>query len=131
MTRLHAIIPSLGKATRIAKGPPAEARIKPAYSVREDEHGYDVTVQLPGVAKDGLGITAQADELTIVGRRAWNPPAGWTALYRESADAPYVLTLEHDNAVKVDGIHAEMKDGGLRVSLPKTEAVKPRMIAIN
>ena len=134
MTRLHTLIPSLGQATRIAKYKPAastEARIKPAYDVREDEHGYDVTVQLPGVAKDGLEITAQADELTIIGRRAWNPPADWTVLYRETPRADFELTLMHGGDIDADKSTAELKEGVLHLTLPKAEAAKPRKIAIN
>jgi len=134
MTLLHSIIPSLGQATRIAKGQPAqpaEARIKPAFNIREDEHGYDVTVQLPGVAKDGLEITSQGDELTIVGRRAWSPSAGWTVLYRETPRADFELTLTHEGDVDPDKSTAELKEGVLHLLLPKAEAAKPRKIAIN
>ncbi|MDI1250598.1 MAG: Hsp20/alpha crystallin family protein [Lacunisphaera sp.] len=134
MTLLRSIMPGLGQATRIAKGQPAqstETRLKPAFNVREDEHGYDVTVQLPGVAKDGLEITAQADELTIVGRRAWNPPAGWTMLYRETPRADFELTLKHEGDVDPDKSIAELKEGVLRLTLPKAEAAKPRKITVS
>src|SRR3990170_2151492 len=67
--------------------------IKPLYEVKETDDAYGVTVFLPGVSKDNLEITAEAGEFRIVGRRAWKQPEGWTALYRESADAPYELTL--------------------------------------
>jgi HSP20 family molecular chaperone IbpA len=43
---------------------------------------------------------------------------------------PFELVLEHDNAINVDQIHAELKDGVLRVALPKQEALKPRKIAV-
>ena len=134
MTLLRSIIPHLGPAARIAKGPaeqPTEATIKPAYHVREDEHGYDITVQLPGVAKQGLEITTQENELTITGRRAWTAPAEWTALYRETPRANFELTLSHQGDVDADKISAELKDGILRLTLPKAEAAKPRKIAIN
>jgi len=90
-----------------------------------------LTVQLPGVAKDGLDLTAEEGLFRVVGRRAWKQPEGWTALYRESADAPFELVLEYDNAIDVEKIHAELTDGVLRVSLPKAEAIKPRKIAVN
>ncbi|HTL67898.1 MAG TPA: Hsp20/alpha crystallin family protein [Lacunisphaera sp.] len=133
MTLLRSLIPNLGQATRIARGQPSpstDARIKPAFNVREDEHGYDLTVQLPGVAKDGLEITAQADQLTIVGRRAWTPPAEWTVLYRETPRADFELTLTHEGDIDVDKSSAELKDGVLHLMLPKAEAAKPRKIAI-
>ena len=83
------------------------------------------------MAKEGLEITAEDGLVTIRGRRAWQKPEGWTSLHRESFDAPYELTLQHDNTVDAEKIHAELKDGVLRVSLPKAEAIKPRKIAVN
>jgi HSP20 family protein len=105
--------------------------VKPAYEIKETTDAWGLTVHLPGVTKDGLELTAEDSLVTIRGKRTWRQPEGWTALYRESVDAPYLLTLEHDNTVNADGIHAELKDGVLRVSLPKAEAAKPRKIAIN
>jgi HSP20 family molecular chaperone IbpA len=105
--------------------------IRPAYEVKETEDACGVTVHLPGVAKEGLELTAEEGQFRIVGRRAWKQPEGWTTLYRESADAPFELALAHDNVVNLDAIAAELRDGVLRVSLPKHEALKPRKIAVN
>ncbi|MDB6094917.1 MAG: heat shock protein Hsp20 [Verrucomicrobia bacterium] len=106
------------------------AAVKPAYNVLETAEAYRVTVQLPGVAKDGLEITAENDELRITGRRTWAQPTGWTSVYRETPDANYELTLTHDNAIDADKIGAELRDGVLNVTLPKHEALKPRKIAV-
>ena len=57
-------------------------------------------------ASDGMLPPA---EVVARARRAWRQPEGWTALYRESVDAPYQLALEHDNTVNADGIHAEAR----------------------
>ncbi len=131
MTLLNSLVSSLGRQAEAASPAPAQAEIRPVYNVREDAHGYDVTVELPGVAKDGLEITAQENELKITGRRSWNAPAEWTALYRETPRANYQLTLTHQGQVDAGKINAELKDGILRLTLPKAEAVKPRKIAIN
>ena len=131
MTLLNALVPGFARPNRASvPAVDTEARVKPQFGVREDAHGYDVTVHLPGVAKDGLEITAQENQLTITGRRAWAPPAEWTALYRETPRANFGLTLEHEGDVDVGKIGAELKDGVLRLTLPKAEAVKPRKIAI-
>ncbi len=134
MTFLSSIIPGLDRPVRNGGSAPSlstESRIKPAYGIREDELGYNVTVQLPGVAKDGLEITAQEDELTITARRAWTAPAEWTALYRETPRANFELTLRHQGDVDAEKVSAELKDGILRLVLPKAEAAKPRKIAIS
>lgn len=104
--------------------------LKPLFEVEEAPEAWSLTVQLPGVTKENLELTAENDQITIVGRRSWQAPADWTALYRESVDSPYRLVLEHDNNVDVAKIAAELKDGLLKVSLPKVEAVKPRKVTI-
>ena len=105
--------------------------VKPVFELKETPDAFGATVYLPGVAKDGLEITAEEGQVRIIGRRAWKQPEGWTALHRESADAPYELVLAHENAIDVDKIAAELRDGILRVSLPKHEELKPRKIAVS
>ncbi len=132
MSLINTLIPSL---SRLPAHPSPRrdlgATVKPVFEIKETDEAYGATVYLPGVAKDGVEITAEANEVRIVGRRAWKQPEGWTALYRESADAPYELVLEHDNAIDGDKIAAELRDGVLRVSLPKAESLKPRKIAVS
>ena len=36
----------------------------------------------------------------------------------------------HDNTFDAEKVHAELRDGVLRVTLPKAEALKPRKIAV-
>jgi HSP20 family protein len=104
--------------------------IKPSYRVQETPEAYRLSVNLPGVAKDGLELTAEGNEVRITGRRGWTQPEGWTALHRETAESNYELVLTHDNAIDADKIAAELRDGVLVVTLPKPEAVKPRKIAV-
>ena len=103
---------------------------RPSYRVEETPEAYRLTVNLPGVAKDGLELTAEGDEIRITGRRGWTQPEGWTALHRETPASTYELVLTHDNAIDGDKIAAELRDGVLSVTLPKPEAVKPRKITV-
>ncbi len=134
MSLFNTIIPSLTRTPacdgRGADREPVQT-VKPRYEIKETDEAYGVTAYLPGVAKDGLELTAETGELRIVGRRAWQQPEGWTALYRESDAAPFELVLTHDNAIDAEKIAAELRDGVLRISLPKAETVKPRKIAVN
>ena len=134
MNLFNQIAPRLSRAGRRDEqngSSEPEFTVKPAYEIKETDEAWGLTAHLPGVAKDGLELTAEEGQITIRGRRGWQAPAGWTSVYRESVDAPYELVLEHDNSVDVEKIHAELKDGVLRISLPKAEAVKPRKIAVN
>jgi HSP20 family protein len=133
MSLFNSIVPSLTRplARRENGGADLGPTVKPYYEVKETDEAWGLAVYLPGVAKDGLEITAEESQLRIVGRRAWKRPEGWTALYRESTDAPFEFVLAHDNAIDPEKIHAELTDGVLRASLPKSEAVKPRKIAVS
>lgn len=134
MTLLSSFIPSFARASTDGDANrPADLAhtVKPAYEVKETPEAWGLTVYLPGVAKDGLELTAEEGQFRVVGRRNWKQPEGWTSLYRETGDAAFELVLTHDNAVDADKIAAELNDGVLRVSLPKHEAVKPRKIAVN
>jgi HSP20 family protein len=129
MSILNSIIPN--SAGKPAIHDQVEPGVRPFYEVRETDEAWGLTVHLPGVARGGLEITAEEGRLAIRGRRDWKAPAGWTALYRESTDTPFELALQHDNTIDMEKIHAELKDGVLRVSLPKAESIKPRKIAVS
>ena len=132
MSLLNSIMPGFTRnLSNNDEEKPVSPAVKPLYEVKETSDAYGLVVQLPGVAKDGLSITSEEGMLTIRGERGWKRPAGWTALYRESSELPFELALQHDNAIDLDKIHAELRDGVLRVSLPKTEARKPRKIAVS
>ena len=134
MSFFQTLIPALNRTPASTENTPGSvetATIKPTYEIKETAEAYGVIVYLPGVAKDGLEITADDAEVRITGRRAWQRPDGWTALYRENPDAAFELVLAHDNAVDTAKISAELRDGVLRASLPKHEAAKPRKISIN
>ena len=133
MSLFSSLVPSLARqpvATRSDAPASTERTLKPVYEIRETDDAFGVTAYLPGVTKDTLDITAEDSVLTIRGRRAWTTPKDWTVLYRESADAVFELSFTHDHAIDLDKIHAEIRDGVLRLSLPKAEAIKPRKIAI-
>jgi HSP20 family protein len=134
MSLLNTLIPALTRTpVRQDNGSTADLgpTLKPAYEVKETAEAYSLVAYLPGVTKDGLELTAENGQISVVGRRSWKQPEGWTSLYRESADATFSLVLTHENAIDADKVSAELTDGVLRVSLPKSEAFKPRKIAVN
>jgi HSP20 family molecular chaperone IbpA len=136
MSILNQIVPrfarSIGQsAAATATQNDGSYHIKPLFEVEETPEAWALTVQLPGVTKENLEFTAENEQIAIIAPRTWQRPEGWTALYRESVDAPYKLVLEHNNSVDVAKIAAELKDGILRVSLPKLEALKPRKVVIS
>lgn len=105
--------------------------IRPRHEIHETHEAFGLTVYLPGVTRDGLDLTIEEGSLRVFGRRDAQVPANWTVLHRESADASFELVLSHDNAIDADKVRAELRDGVLRVALPKVEAIKPRKIQVS
>jgi HSP20 family protein len=130
MSLLSTLVPTLNRASATAEAPRVNT-VTPRYEIKENADAFGLEVWLPGVAKDGLELTIHEGSLTIVGRRTWKMPDGWTQLYRETPLADFSLTLEHDNTFDAEKVHAELRDGILRVTLPKAEALKPRKIAVS
>lgn len=131
MSFFTTLIPNRTRAVQSGAENAAASTVKPYYEVQEKDDAYSVTAYLPGVTKENLEITVEADTFRVSGRRAWKQPEGWAALHRESADEAFELVLSHDNAVDAEKVTAELRDGVLRVALPKLEAVKPRKIAVS
>jgi HSP20 family protein len=140
MSLISSLIPSFNGAPTVKNGGAAAASkgdttglgptVAPRYQVAETAEAYGLTVELPGVAKDDLELSVDHERIRVLGRRVWRRPEAWTALHRETRETAFELELEHGRAIDAEKVHAELRDGVLRVSLPKAEAVKPRKIAV-
>jgi HSP20 family protein len=104
--------------------------ISPVVNIVETKDGYVLEAEMPGVNKSGLDITLEDNQLTLVGRRHAEPLAG-EALFRESHSADYRRVFELDPAIDTAKISAQMAQGVLTLTLPKSERVKPRKITVD
>jgi len=104
--------------------------ISPEVNIFETPEGYVLEAEMPGVGKEGLEITLEGNEVTIVGHRQPEPQIGNT-LFRESHDADFRRVFELDPAIDTAKVVARMEQGVLTLTLPKSERVKPRKIAVD
>jgi HSP20 family protein len=105
--------------------------ISPEVNIFETKDGYVLEAEMPGVNKQGLEVTLEGPEMTIVGRRSAVPFEG-TPLFRESRheEVSYRRVFELDPAIDTSKISARVDQGILTLTLPKSESVKPRKIAV-
>jgi len=114
-----------------AKSERAETQyLVPEVNIYETKDGYELEAEMPGVNKDGLEITLEGPEITITGHRA-NEVANGEVLFRERTNASYRRVFDLDPAIDTARISARMNQGVLLLSLPKSEAVKPRKIVVS
>ncbi len=103
--------------------------VAPEVNIFETKDGYVLEAEMPGVDKSGLEITLEGTEITIHGRRQAEALPG-EALFRECSAADYRRVFELDPAIDTSRISAKVEQGILTLSLPKSERVKPRKIAV-
>jgi len=104
--------------------------VAPDVNIFELEHGYVLEADMPGVNKEHLEVTMDNNCLTLVGQRTDEELPG-SALYHESRPVTYRRVFEVDPMIDTNKIRAQINQGVLTVELPKTEAVKPRKIAVD
>ena len=103
--------------------------ITPPANISATNDGYLIEVDMPGVDKDGLEVTVEGNELTIIGRRKWDLPEG-EICYCESPLADYRRVFELGSDVDTEKITAEMQQGVLKLHLPKSERAKPKKVEV-
>ena len=107
-----------------------ERFVAPVASVIEDDDGYILQVEMPGVNKARLEIAMEDNELTIIGRRSM-PTIDGTLLHHESRREDYRRRFELDPSIDSNKISAKIDQGVLTLTLPKAEHVRPRKIAVS
>ena len=108
----------------------AEQFITPPASVREIGDGYMLEIEMPGVKKDGLEISVEDNELTIIGRRSL-PVVEGTLIHRESRPENFQRMFEIDPSIDAHKISAKIDQGLVTLTLPKADHVKPRKITVS
>jgi HSP20 family protein len=120
----------MNTAVRESDGRQTEQFVAPAASLVEDGDGYLLQVEMPGVNKEGLEVSTEGNELTIIGRRSL-PTIEGALLHQESRREDFRRAFEIDPSIDVNKINARIEQGLLTVRLPKAEHVKPRRITVS
>ncbi len=101
----------------------------PPVDIFESATELVLLADMPGVAIENVDIDLDNDQLTIRGSVPVEDDKG-TVLLREYSVGDYYRQFTLSNIIDRNKIEASMKDGVLKVVLPKAEAAKPRKITV-
>jgi HSP20 family protein len=101
----------------------------PLVNIRATADGYELMAEMPGVTKEGVEITVENGQLTLMGHRRPLQVNG-RRIYRERREHDFRRVYELDPLLDATRVSAKIDQGVLTVLLPKAEAVKPRRIAV-
>lgn len=103
----------------------------PEVDIFETEREIILLADMPGVASDDVNIDLRDGVLTLSGNvRPWEGPVESDVLV-EFEIGKYYRQFTLSEAIDQDGIEAQLKDGVLRLHLPKAEKTLPRRITVN
>ena len=103
----------------------------PAIDLYQDDDEVVVKAALPGLKSGDVQISVTADVLTLVGEFKKETEQKETTYHiREQRTGSFERSIMLPTDVQTDKAKAEFEDGILTITLPKAEAVKPRMITI-
>ena len=92
-----------------------DTSIAPEYDIEKIDAGFFVSIELPGVKKDGVDITVDNDSFTVTASRK-------ETKYKQR----FVLGKNNDK----EAITAKMEDGMLEITVPNKKSVDASKIKI-
>ena len=102
----------------------------PAVDIFENDSALTVLADLPGVKAKDLKIDLRENTLTLTALVDSPPGDKEIDVFREYESGTFFRQFTLAETIDQAKIDAELRDGVLRLRLPKTEAAKPRQIAV-
>jgi HSP20 family protein len=110
---------------------PTHAGVFPLVNVTEDKDHFYIRCEIPGMKSEEINISATGRNLTISGERKIDSE-GENVKYhrREREDGQFNRIIALPSDIQVDKIEAGYVEGILSIKIPKSEAAKPKQIAV-
>ena len=103
--------------------------VLPPVDIYESEEEILLFADMPGVLKEDVKVNIDNGTLSLSGIRKLQTRGA--ARWEEFGDVEYRRNFSVPQTINVEKVYAELKDGVLKLHLPKSEAAKPRLIQIN
>lgn len=129
MNRLFEEAAQRGGGGREDEGEIERADWIPAADVYEEGGEFVITLDLPGIRRDGLDVNLDEGRLTIRGERA--PKEGVQPRRSERPHGRFVRSFSLPDTVDRHAITADYKDGVLTLHLPRRAEPKEKRVKID
>ena len=106
----------------------------PSMDAWETEQAFVVQVDLPGLTPEQVDVSFDRNTLTVRGTRSDTIPTDKgekRVFFVERSPGSFSRTLRFPQYVEASKIDAKFENGVLTVTVPKSEAAKPRKIQVN
>jgi HSP20 family protein len=102
----------------------------PPVDIIETKDGLTLLADMPGVEPANIDVQYERGVLTLKARVEPRQEGSMNYLLREYGVGDYHRTFAIGEGIDAARIKAEFKNGVVKLHLPKSEALKPRKIAV-
>lgn len=102
----------------------------PRADIIENDQEFIVIADVPGADDKTVEITLERNVLTLRATPPAEQPEGYSLIYSEYAVGDFERSFVLSDQIERDGIQARVKNGVLRLHLPKSKAAKAQKIVV-
>lgn len=106
------------------------ATLRPLVTIVEEESGFTLTAELPGVPKENVQVQVENHILTLEGEIRLSTPEQMESTHTEVSTAKYKRAFTLSRELDSTKIEASQRDGVLTLHIPKAEHAQPRKIEV-
>lgn len=107
------------------------ALFAPDFDVKETKDAFEFVADLPGLDAKDVDISIADNRLTISGHREQEKEQKGETVYRcERSYGAFSRAFTLPAATDTDKVSAELKNGILKVKVPKSAAAKPKQVSV-
>ena len=106
------------------------AEASPSTNLYDCRDHFEIRAEVPGLSKEDMNIKIQGNYLELNGTRKSDAPEGYKAHRVERNTASFTRSFTLPADVGVEKVEVSLKNGILTMTLPKSEAAKPKQIDI-
>ena len=118
--------------TKMDQAPAVPAvALTPAVDIVENDVGITLVADMPGVSRERLAVKVDGDTLTIEGSAETAVPEKVDILHSEIRNPYFRRSFTLSRELDPTKIEANLKDGVLRLRIPKAEEARPRRIEVS
>jgi HSP20 family protein len=109
---------------------PEQRHVVPPVDVFENEEAITLLADLPGVPRDQLHVRVDGDNLVLEATAATAGPQDMQLVYGELQCPAFRRQFTLSRELDASRIEAQLRDGVLRLTIPKAEEARPRRIQV-
>ena len=107
-----------------------QQHVVPPVDVFENDASITLLADLPGVAREQLHVRVDGDTLVLEATAAAQGPEQMELVYGEARSPSYRRQFTLSRELDAARIEAQLRDGVLRLTIPKAEEARPRKIQV-